>query len=139
MNNFILPFYRRPKYQLLGAFAVFQFLYILLAVITASSIHLSAILATIGTFGFGLAILAWCRFDSRERGYPLSAKFPYAVVIFGTLSLIFYFFRSRGFAGGLIALSLSIAFLIGIVIIDLIVATIAIILISAFTKMPIAG
>lgn len=46
---------------------------------------------------------AWCRIDSRERGYELHRLFPFAIIIFGFLALIYYLFRSRGFRGGLVS------------------------------------
>ena len=80
--------------------------------------------------------LRLCRLDSRERGYPLSPRFPYAVVIFGTLSLIFYLFRSRGFARGLGSAAIFFAFLIALFIIDAVFAAIVLVLISLITRTP---
>lgn len=54
-------------------------------------------------FGMGLNIFAfaWCRIDSRKRGYELHRLFPYAIVLFGDFALIYYLFRSRQFLDGL--------------------------------------
>src|SRR4051812_37565581 len=86
-----LPFHRKPKYRLIAAFVVCQFLYVILALVFARNIYITSVLSVIAALGYGIAILAWCRFDSRERAYPLSERFAYAVLFFGTLSLIFYF------------------------------------------------
>ena len=131
------PFYKRPKHQLIAAAVAGQFLYFVLAAIAVRNVYVSNVLAIVFTFGYGLAILAWCRLDSRERGYALSPRFPYAVVIFGTLSLIFYLFRSRGFDGGMRAVAVFFASLIGLFIIDGIVAVITIILISIVIGTPV--
>ena len=50
-----------------------------------------------------LMAFAWCRIDSRERGYELHRLFAYAIVFLGVLALIYYVFRSRGLLGGLAA------------------------------------
>ena len=55
----------------------------------------------IATLVLNITAFVWIRYDSDDRGYKLHWFFPYAVVIFGTLALIYYLFRSRGFAGGL--------------------------------------
>ncbi len=136
MDEATTPFWKRPKHQLIAAVVAGQFLYFALAAIATRNAYISSVLAIVFTFGYGLAILGWCRLDSRERGYPLSPRFAYAVVIFGTLSLIFYLFRSRGFAGGIRAAALFFASVIGLFIIDSIVAVIVIILMSVITGTP---
>jgi hypothetical protein len=53
--------------------------------------------------GLNICALAWCRFDSRERGYQLSRHFPIAIVLLGAFALLYYLFRSRGLKGGFIS------------------------------------
>lgn len=55
----------------------------------------------LGTIALNIVVFIWIRHDSRERGYKLHSLFPYVVVIFGLLALIYYLFRSRGFPDGL--------------------------------------
>jgi hypothetical protein len=51
--------------------------------------------------GGNIAAFAWIRADSEDRGYKLHRLFPFAVVIFGTLALIYYLFRSRDFVAAM--------------------------------------
>ena len=136
MNEAATPFYKKPKHQVLAAAATGQFLYLVFATIAARNVYISTALAVAFTLGYGIAILGWCRLDSRERGFALSPRFPYAVVIFGTFSLIFYLFRSRGFARGLGSVSVFFASLIALFIIDTIFAVIVLVLISFITRTP---
>lgn len=136
MNEAATPFYKKPKHQLVAAATAGQFLYVVFAILAERNIYISTALAVAVTLGYGIAILAWCRFDSRERGYPLSPRFAYAVVNFGTFSLIFYLFRSRGFARGLGSVAIFFAFLIALFIIDVIFAAIILVLISLITGTP---
>lgn len=62
-----------------------------------------------------IAAFAWIRIDSRERRYPLHRLFPYAVVIFGTLALFYYIFRSRGFVDGMSAMGWLVFYLVCLV------------------------
>jgi hypothetical protein len=58
-----------------------------------------------------VVIYAWCRIDARERNYELHRHFPFFVIIFGLLTLLYYLFRSRGFEDGLKATGLLIVYL----------------------------
>lgn len=52
------------------------------------------------TLGLNVCAFVWCKIDSTERKYQMGRLFSYAIVIFGTLALIYYLFRSRGFVDG---------------------------------------
>ncbi|MGE0247545.1 MAG: hypothetical protein AB7Q37_18125 [Pyrinomonadaceae bacterium] len=58
----------------------------------------------IAGIGFNILTFAWCRIDSKERGYRLHRYFVFATIVFGLLALLYYLFRSRGFRGGLISI-----------------------------------
>ncbi|HRI04884.1 MAG TPA: hypothetical protein PLL77_14185 [Pyrinomonadaceae bacterium] len=58
----------------------------------------------IGGLVLNIFTYVWIRMDSQERRYELHRFFSYAVVVFGTLALIYYLFRSRGFRGGVVSL-----------------------------------
>lgn len=51
-------------------------------------------------------IFAWYRIDSNQYGYKRSPFLNVAVVAIAALALPYYFFRSRGFRGGLAATAL---------------------------------
>lgn len=92
----------------------------LISIIFARNIYVSSSVTCLLVFGYGLAIYSWCQFDSRERGFQLSDWFSYLVVLFGTLALVYYLFRSRGFLRGLVALGLFILLIIGMLLIEVI-------------------
>ncbi len=84
------------------------------------------------SLGLNISAFAWCRMDSRERGYDLHRFFPFAIIIFGFLALLYYLFRSRGFRGGLIAtgwlilyvvLCLAAVILVGLIIVTVLLLT----------------
>lgn len=54
-------------------------------------------------FAGAILIFAWYRLDSNEHGYKRSPFLNVAIVAFAALALPYYFFRSRGFRGGLVA------------------------------------
>src|SRR6187401_1455467 len=90
------PFWT-PKRKILAEVLVFTIAVEVLAMVFGGNRYLSAIIAVINVFGWGLGLLAWCKADSRVRGYQLHRSFPLAVVLFGQLALLYYLFRSRGF------------------------------------------
>jgi hypothetical protein len=59
-----------------------------------------------GAFAMALLIFEWYRIDSRERGYRGSLWFSAAVLAASVIALPFYFFRTRGWRGGLIGTAL---------------------------------
>ncbi len=63
----------------------------------------SRIIDIVLTLGLNIFAFAWCRLDATERNYKLHQYFSYVVVLFGTLALLYYLFRSRGFRGGLVS------------------------------------
>lgn len=108
------------KYTVIAAGCALIVLCSLLSIIFARNIYVSSVVSTLLVFGYGLAIYSWCRFDSRERGFQLSDWFPYMVVLFGTLTFVYYLFRSRGFVHGMKALALFVLLVIGILFIEVI-------------------
>jgi hypothetical protein len=65
---------------------------------------------------FSVAVFLWCQIDARERGTTVGPGFGIALVIFGPLALIYYFFRSRGFKPGLIAIGWMLLFALGVIV-----------------------
>ena len=55
-----------------------------------------------------LLVFAWYRFDSDERSYRRTPFLSVAVVALAVLALPYYFFKSRGFARGSVAVCLFI-------------------------------
>lgn len=80
---------------------VFTFVFVALSLVFGENKGIERLFDIVLTLGLNVFAFVWCRFDSTERRYQLSRLFGYAVVIFGTLALIYYLFRSRGFLGGL--------------------------------------
>jgi hypothetical protein len=74
-----------------------------------------------------VVIYVWCRIDARERSYELHRHFPFAVIILGLLTLLYYLFRSRGFEGGIKATGLLIIYLV-VLYVAMIVLTFVVIL-----------
>jgi hypothetical protein len=85
------------------------------------------ILFVIAAFGYGVLLLAWCRADSDERGEELSSGWKFMLVLLGFLTFIAYLFKTRGFVRGLLAIVYSLAFVIGVYILDIIVFTVVLI------------
>ena len=99
-----------PKRVVLLQTLVFS---IVIAILSAGFIRnsfITGILSIINVLGWGVCILAWIKADSRLRGYALHRHFPLIVVIFGTVALIYYLFRSRGFVQGLVGLAYFVLF-----------------------------
>jgi hypothetical protein len=61
-----------------------------------------------------LLVFYWYHLDSSERGYKRTALLNIGVIALAILALPYYFFRSRGARGGLIAMALFIVTLIGV-------------------------
>jgi len=60
-----------------------------------------------------LLVFAWYRLDSDARGYRRSLMLNAGVIGMSALALPYYFFRSRGFKGGLLATVLCALTLVG--------------------------
>ena len=106
-----MPFWK-PGRLVLVQVLIFTALIGMLEVGFASDRYVSTTLSVINVLGWGIGMLAWCKADARERGYLLHGKFPLAIVLFGTFTLIYYLFRSRGFGRGLIGVGLFLLFVI---------------------------
>ncbi|HEV7700753.1 MAG TPA: hypothetical protein VGO43_11035 [Pyrinomonadaceae bacterium] len=78
------------------------------------------IFLVIGAIGYGVLILAWAKADSHERGEELPSGWKFMLVVLGGFTLIAYFFKTRGFARGL----LSIAYMIGFSVVAFLFSTI---------------
>jgi hypothetical protein len=78
----------------------------------------SQIITFFTAIGYGIFILLWCSFDSRERNEDLGAGFRILLVIFGAFALLFYLFKSRGFKKGLISIGYLLLFLLILVLVN---------------------
>ncbi len=63
---------------------------------------------------FNILTVFWCVYDSRERGEEVGRYFTLSVVIFGVFTLFYYFFKTRGFQSGLIAIGKFIVLFLGV-------------------------
>jgi hypothetical protein len=88
---------------------------------------LSDVFYWIAAIGLNISVFAWCKIDSRERGYKLHRFFPIVVIILGILVLLFYLFRSRGFRGGLISTGWLVLYAVSLDIVTAMIATIILI------------
>ncbi len=68
------------------------------------------IVFALGSVGFGMLILWWCKIDSEERNINLGPGFRFLLILFGIFALIAYLFKSRGFKKGLIATGYTLLF-----------------------------
>lgn len=97
---------------------------------------ISRVVDVMGTLGLNILAFAWCRIDSRERGYKLHRYFSYAVVILGTLALLYYLFRSRGFRRGLVSTGWLVLYILLCLVAALIVATVILVVLAVIGVMP---
>jgi len=94
--------------------------------------YITALTTVLTSIGYGIALLAWCKADSREREYSLSEKFPYAVVILGSFAMVYYLFRSRGFIKGIAGVGSFVLFVVGMYIVSAVFGIFTLIAISPF-------
>ena len=73
-------------------------------------------------FGFSLLILAWCYYDSLERGKVLRSRFRLLIVIFGPLALFIYLFKSRGFSQGIVSSGVALLVYVGLLLVMIVSA-----------------
>ncbi len=99
----------------------------------------SQLLDIVATLASNILAFAWCRADSRERGYRLHRLFAYSVVIFGTLAFLYYLFRSRGFYGGAVSLGWLVIYVVCSLISSFLVALVLIIPLILFGVTKIDG
>ena len=98
-----------------GVFPVFYFV----VWFTADSPQFQLVQLTFGIF-LSTAVFLWCQIDARERGASVGPGFAIALLLVCPLALIYYFFRSRGFRGGLIAIAWMLLFMLGMIILSFI-------------------
>jgi hypothetical protein len=103
------PFWN-PRRVVLAELLVFNIMMMLLMKGFQQHPYVSSVILIIDVFGWNIGILAWCKADSRMRGYQLHPKFPLAVVLFGVFAFVYYLFRSRGFLGALAGLGYAVLF-----------------------------
>jgi hypothetical protein len=65
--------------------------------------------AVLGTF----LIFAWYHIDARQRGYRRSTWLGIGVILLAIVAMPYYFFRTRGFKGGLVTTGLALLLLVG--------------------------
>ncbi len=85
---------------------------------TSVSQQVSAVLFAIA---FNVLTVFWCIYDSRERGEVPGRYFTFSVIIFGTLALFYYLFKTRGFKLGLVAIGKFMALFLGTIAISSII------------------
>ena len=127
---------RRSKYALLTWVFAATVVSLMVSIAFPTNIYVANTITFVLIFVYGLGIYSWCKIDSKERGRHLTKWFPYLVILFGTLTLVCYFFRSRGLLGGIKALLLFLSLVLAMLFIDVVIGTIAVILISLITKVP---
>jgi hypothetical protein len=71
--------------------------------------------------GYTVGTLIWCHIDARERGISLGPGFRFLAILLGPLALIYYLFRSRGFARGFIAVGWMLAFVVILFVVNIVV------------------
>ena len=71
--------------------------------------------------GFTVGVLIWCHIDARERGISLGGGFRILMILVMPVALIYYLFKSRGFAGGLVSIGWSIGFFIVLIVVNVVV------------------
>ncbi|UHQ18775.1 hypothetical protein LVB87_11340 [Lysobacter sp. KIS68-7] len=67
----------------------------------------------VATIACLLLLFAWYRIDAEQRGYRRSRLLDIGVILLAIVALPYYFFRSRGAKGGLLATGALIAAWIG--------------------------
>jgi hypothetical protein len=92
--------------------------------LTPETTNTQQILNLLLAIGFNILIVFWCYYDSRERDEKLGRYFTLLVIIFGIFTLFYYFFKTRGFRGGLIFIGRTIALFLGTITMSEIVFTI---------------
>jgi hypothetical protein len=110
----------KPKTHVLFVGIVLAILNVSVSSSTSSTSSLAAdsrvtqqVLMLLFAVAFNVLTVFWCAFDSRERGETSGRYFTLAVVIFGVFTLFYYFFKTRGFKGGLISTGKFIALFLG--------------------------
>ena len=58
-------------------------------------------------------IFAWYHADARQRGYRRPKWLDVGVILLAIVAMPYYFFRTRGFARGLLAITLGVLVVIG--------------------------
>lgn len=76
----------------------------------------------VSLFGLSVLILAWCYYDSLERGKVLRSRFRLLIVIFGPLALFIYLFKSRGFSQGIVSTGVALLVYVGLLLVMIVSA-----------------
>jgi hypothetical protein len=53
--------------------------------------------------GLNMLVFAWCHYDSLQRNQPFGKGWGFSILLFGSLALIIYLFKSRGFKQGAVS------------------------------------
>jgi hypothetical protein len=109
---------KKKKYVVLGVACILIIVGTLIIGVFPRNIYVSSVVTLTIVFGYGMAIYSWCRFDSRENNYQRSEWVPYMVVLFCTLTLVYYLCLSRGFLHGLRALVLFVMVVVGMLFVE---------------------
>jgi hypothetical protein len=119
--------YRQSKRRVLVSAALFTALTAPSAVLVTEGSALSRFFDLVSIFACGLMVLAWCYYDSLERGERLGAGYRVLIVIFGLLALFIYLLRTRGLVRGLRASGMAVLFIVGLMLIAGVVIAVALV------------
>ena len=107
----------KPKTHVLLIGAVLLILNTALSNVAPEPTFNQQIITLLFAVAFNVLTVFWCFYDSRERNEEISRYFTLAVVIFGVLALLYYFFKTRGFKLGLVLTARFIVIFLGVIII----------------------
>ncbi len=115
--------YRKNKRNVIIGAIIFNILTNIVSLRYEGSSSVEQILVFVSMVGTGFCILLWCNLDSAERSEKLGSGFRFLLVLFGVFALTFYFFKSRGFKRGSIAIGYLLIIFIVYVLISAVVLT----------------
>ena len=118
----IKPVATRKRWLLFVIFPAMLIVYLVLTTVVGQNAPITSALDVIFAIATNIVQFAWIRFDAEQRDYRLHRLFPFAVVIFGTLALIYYLLRSRGPLQGVISIGWTLLYAVGGIIVSVIVA-----------------
>ncbi len=118
------PFMTDKRWVLFVYIPIFLIVFTSIGMVVDSMPGWSRVTDFIVAIGLNIFAYVWIRMDSQERRYELHKYFSYAVVVFGTLALIYYLFRSRGFRGGIVSLGWLLLYVIPTFLVVIIVSAV---------------
>ena len=117
---------RSAKRLLLFIYAPLALLILIIAALAAAeNRYVQSALSITFSFTIGFILFAWVLLDARQRGLPFSRPLRYSLVLLGFPALLYYFFRSRGIAGGARSAGWLLLYVAALVTATMVVATVA--------------